>query len=123
MSISHWASSRAAAAYQAAYEEALRLWPTAYRTGFVETPFGRTHLVESGRPDGDPVVLIHAASLSATQWYLQAASLGADHRLLAIAILGDIGLSEQSAPMRTRRDAAEWLATTLEGLHVARAAF
>jgi pimeloyl-ACP methyl ester carboxylesterase len=123
MSISHWASPRAAAAYRAAYDEALRLWPIPYRAGFVETPFGRTHVVGSGRPDGDPVVLIHAASLSATQWYLQAASLGAEHRLFAVDILGDIGLSEQAAPMRTRLDAAGWLAATLDALELERATF
>jgi pimeloyl-ACP methyl ester carboxylesterase len=123
MSISHWASGGAAAAYRAAYEESLTLWPIPYRTRFVETAFGRTHVVESGRPDGDPIVLVHAASLSAVQWHLQAAELAANHRLLALDILGDIGLSEQAAPMRTRPDAAAWLAATLDGLDVEAATF
>ena len=123
MSISHWANGRSAAAYGAAYADSLQLWPIAYRTRFVETPFGRTHVVESGPPEGDPVVLIHAASLSATQWHLQAAQLGASRRVFALDILGDIGLSEQAAPMRTRKDAASWLAATLDGLGVERATF
>jgi pimeloyl-ACP methyl ester carboxylesterase len=123
MSISHWASARAADAYRAAYADSLRLWPIPYRTRCVETSFGRTHVVESGQEDGEPIVLIHAASLSATQWYLQAAELGRDHRLLAIDILGDIGLSEQAAPMRTRSEAAGWLAATLDGLGIERARF
>lgn len=123
MSISHWANGRAAAAYRATYDESLRLWPIPYRTRFVETAFGRTHVVESGRPGGDPIVLVHAASLSAVQWHLQAAELGAEHRLLALDILGDIGLSEQAAPMRTRLDGAAWLAATLDGLDVQAATF
>src|SRR5689334_1566262 len=123
MSISHWASARAAAAYGAAYDDALQLWPIPYRMRFVETPFGSTHVVESGRPDGDSVVLIHAASLSATQWHLQASSLGRDYRLFAIDILGDIGLSEQRAPMRTRAEAADWLAATLDALAIDRGSF
>jgi len=123
MSISHWANGRAAAAYRAAYEESLTLWPIPYRTRFVETAFGRTHVVESGRPDGDPIVLVHAASLSAVQWHLQAAELGANDRLLALDILGDIGLSEQAAPMRTRGEAAAWLAATLDGLEIQAATF
>jgi pimeloyl-ACP methyl ester carboxylesterase len=118
MSISHWADDRAAAAYRSAYARSLELWPTAHRTRLIDTPFGRTHVVESGCPSGNPVVLIHAASLSATQWYLQADHLGVGRHLFAIDILGDIGLSEQTAPMRTREDAADWLAATLDGLDV-----
>jgi pimeloyl-ACP methyl ester carboxylesterase len=119
MSISHWADDRAASAYGAAYARSLELWPTAQRSTFVETPFGRTHVIESGCASGEPVVLIHAASLSATQWYLQAEDLGAGRHLYAIDIMGDIGLSEQTAPIRTREDAADWLAATLAGLGVA----
>jgi pimeloyl-ACP methyl ester carboxylesterase len=116
MSISHWADDHAAATYRAAYARSLELWPTPHRSRFVETPFGRTHVVESGCPTGDPVVLVHAASLSATQWYLQAADLGAGRHLFALDIMGDIGRSEQIAPMHTRDEAAAWLAATLDGL-------
>ena len=123
MSISHWADDRAAAAYRAAYDEALDLWPIPYLAQSVETAFGRIHVVESGPVHADPVVLIHAASLSATQWYLQAADLGTDHRLIAIDILGDIGRSEQAAPIRTREDAAAWLVATLDALDVRAATF
>jgi pimeloyl-ACP methyl ester carboxylesterase len=118
MSISHWADDRAATGYRAAYARSLELWPTAMRRRSIETPFGRTHVIESGCPSGEPVVLIHAASLSATQWYLQAEDLGAGRHLYAIDIMGDIGLSEQAAPMRTRRDAADWLTATLDGLEL-----
>lgn len=118
MSISHWADDRAAAAYRSAYARSLELWPTAHRASFVDTPFGRTHVVESGAQSGKPVVLLHAASLSATQWYLQADGLGAGRHLFAIDIMGDIGLSEQAAPMRTRQDAADWLAATIHALRL-----
>ena len=123
MSISHWASRRAADAYRTAYDDALQLWPIPHRTRFVETPFGLTHVVDSGPSDGNPLVLLHAASLSATQWHLQAAELGSRHHLLAIDIMGDIGRSKQTAEMRTRSDAATWLAAALDGLEIERATF
>jgi hypothetical protein len=62
MSISHRADDHAANAYRAAYAGSLEPWPTAMRRRFVDTPFGQTHVVESGCPSGEPVVLIHAAS-------------------------------------------------------------
>jgi pimeloyl-ACP methyl ester carboxylesterase len=78
---------------------------------------------ESGPSDADPLVLIHAASLSATQWYPQAAELASDHRVLAVDIMGDIGLSTQLRPIHSRVEAARWLAAVLDGLDVSRATF
>ena len=121
--ISHWASPEAKAAYDAAYDASMALWPIPFEHREVEGPFGRTHVVVSGEPSGDPVVLIHAASLSAVQWFPQAASLGAAHRLYAIDIMGDIGRSTQAAPIHSRAAAAAWLSTVLEGLGITRAAF
>ena len=97
------------------------LWPVAHESRSVDTPFGSTHVVASGPPDGEPLVFIHAASLSATQWYLQAGHLGVDHRLYAIDIMGDIGLSTQTRAIRTRAEAAEWLAAVFDGLGLDRA--
>ena len=62
----------------------------------VPTPFGTTYVVTSGIPGGKRFVLVHAAALSATQWYPQAADLGMYHRLYAVDIMGDIGLSTQT---------------------------
>ena len=121
MSCSHWSTARAAEAYRASYASSLELWPIPFESRLVETPFGRTHVIVSGAERGDPVILVHAASLSATQWYLQAQDLGARHPLIAVDIMGDIGLSSQTAPLRTRTDAADWLAAVLDGLAIRQA--
>ena len=121
--ISHWADPDAKVAYDAAYDASMALWPIPFEHRDVDGPFGRTHVVVSGNPTGTPIVLIHAASLSATQWYLQAADLGADHRLYAIDIMGDIGRSTQVAPIHSRAAAAAWLVSVLRGLGLERAAF
>ena len=121
MSRSHWSTDRAAESYRAAYARSLELWPIPFESRLVDTPFGRTHVIVSGASSGEPIMLIHAASLSATQWYAQARDLGAHHPLIAVDIMGDIGLSSQTAPVRTRTDAADWLAAVLEGLAIRRA--
>ena len=121
--VSHWADDAARLRYQAAYRDALELWPIPIESRHVPTPFGPTHVVVSGAADGKPVVLVHAASLTATQWYLQAAELGRDHRLYAVDIMGDIGLSTQVRPIHTRTEAADWLASVLDGLGLDRATF
>jgi pimeloyl-ACP methyl ester carboxylesterase len=122
MGLSHWKDPAARAAYEGAYAASLELWPIPWESRFVRTPFGDTHVIVSGEPDGEPVVMLHAASLTAVQWHLQAEALGRTHRLFAIDIMGDIGLSRQRAEVHTRAQAADWLTTTLDGLELSRAA-
>lgn len=107
--------------YLAAYEASLGMWPIPYASRVIDTPFGATHVIDSGAADGPPLVLLHAASLSATQWAPQAFDLGVRHRLCAVDIMGDIGRSTQRRPIHSRADAAEWLAAVLDGLDVSRA--
>jgi pimeloyl-ACP methyl ester carboxylesterase len=123
MTLSHWTSGSARLEYEAAYEASLALWPIPYHDEFVDTPFGPTHAVISGPTDGPPVILVHAASLSAVQWHAQAAALGQTHRLHAIDIMGDIGLSTQVRSIRTRADASAWLAAVMDGLGLEHATF
>ncbi len=122
MGLSHWKDPAARMAYEGAYAASLELWPIPHESRFVRTPFGDTHVIVSGQPDGEPVVLLHAASLSAVQWYLQAGDLGRTHRLYAVDLMGDIGLSQQRGQIHTRAQAADWLAATLDGLDLRRAA-
>jgi pimeloyl-ACP methyl ester carboxylesterase len=118
MRLSHWVDASHRQAYWQAYDDSLSLWPIPYTTTFVATPQGRAHVVISGNPAGEPVVLLHAASLSAVQWYLQAGDLGRRHRLYAVDIMGDIGRSSQLSPMHSRLDAAAWLAAVLDALKI-----
>jgi pimeloyl-ACP methyl ester carboxylesterase len=122
MSLSHWTNADALQAYQDAYRRSLELWAIPYESVIVATPFGPTHVVVSG-VDGEPIVLVHAASMSATQWYPQTSELGSAYRLYALDIMGDIGLSKQTAPIHSRAEAAAWLAAVLDGLGVGRAVF
>ena len=123
MALSHWSDAGARSKYEAAYRDSLALWPAASESNHVETPFGRTHVLSSGARDGDPLIALHAASLSATQWYPQAVELGARYRLHAVDIMADIGLSTQTRAINDRADAAAWLSSVLDGLGLQQAVF
>jgi hypothetical protein len=45
------------AAYLAAYDAAMRLWPVPYEEVEVSSRFGTTHVVASGPKDAPPLVL------------------------------------------------------------------
>jgi pimeloyl-ACP methyl ester carboxylesterase len=121
--LSHWADDQRRHAYEDAYEASLSLWPVPHERTVVETDYGPTHVVSCGLGGGTPIVLLHAASLSATQWYLQAAALGAGARLHAVDLMADIGLSSQRRALRTRADGAAWLASLLDALSIETAVF
>ncbi len=123
MTVSHWASAAHRSAYWAAYDASLGLWPIPHESQYVETTYGTTHVIVSGRAGGEPILMLHAASLSATQWYLQASDLGVEHSLFAVDIMGDIGRSTQVQPIHSRADAAAWLAEVLDGLGIDGAVF
>jgi pimeloyl-ACP methyl ester carboxylesterase len=123
MGISHWADAAHRDAYWAAYRASVELWPIPQSSVYIETPHGQTHVLVSGTTKDAPVVLLHAASLSATQWYLQAAALGAQFQLYAVDIMGDIGRSTQTQPIHSRADAAAWLSAVMDGLALDSAAF
>lgn len=121
MALSHWATAAAREAYWRAYDDSLSLWPMPSTSSFVDTPQGRTHVLTSGSSAGTPVILLHAASLSAVQWYPQVAELGAHHPLFAIDVMGDIGRSTQTGPMRSRIEAAQWLCAVMDGIGISSA--
>ena len=121
--VSHWAAAAARAKYAQTYDAAMGLWPAPVKRRFVTTPFGEVHCLESGAPESEAVILLPAAALGAIQWYPQAAALGSKYRVLAIDLLGDIGLSTQARPIRSRIDAADWIAAFLDALEIGRAVF
>lgn len=123
--ISHWKDAAARDAFGRAYREAGALWPLPFVDRFVDTPAGRTYVRETAGPRGDapPVVLLHAAGTTSLVFHRQVAALAARHRVLAADIVGDIGLSEQSAPLHTRAHTDAWIEALLDGLGIERASF
>lgn len=121
--LAHWSSPARRETYRRAYVASLGLWPVPFKEREVRTSFGPTHVVVSGVAGGDPVVLLHAASLSATQWHPQVRDLAEAHRVYAVDIMGDIGLSTAQRPVVSRADAAGWLSGVLDGLGLERAVF
>lgn len=106
---------QAQAAYLAAYEAALGLWPVPFEELDIPTRFGSTHLVASGPPSAPPLVLLPGNFASATMWYPNAAILSRNHRLLAVDTLGEPGKSVPSRCPASRADYAVWLSDVLDG--------
>ena len=68
------------AAYLAAYEAAMSLWPNPYEEIEVPTRFGSTHVVTSGPECAPPMVLLHGYFGTLTMWSTNIADFSEDYR-------------------------------------------
>lgn len=102
--------------YFAAYDEAMRLWPVPFEDVAVPSRFGSTHVVVSGPPDGDALVLLHGFMVTAAMWSPNVGDLCRRHRVYAVDTMGQPGKNLPADPMGEPADLVEWLAAVLDGL-------
>src|SRR4051812_20083071 len=118
--------------YRDAYERALAAWPVRPDELDVETRHGTTHVLATGptttatasaTKTGAPIVLLHAVAVASPSWSPNIAALAEHHPVYAIDTIGDVGRTEQTAPVGSAADMASWLddvlaALGLRGVHL-----
>ena len=80
------------------YDAKLAQWPVPHETLFVETEYGKIHVIISGPEEAPPVLLINASALSAWSWIHNVEALSAHYRTFAIDNIGEGGKNEMIAP-------------------------
>ena len=115
-------SSEAEARYFAAYDEALKLWPVQYESKEVDTSFGSTHMLVSGRDDAPPIIFLHGFSAIATEWYGNIPGISGMYRCYALEIPGDVNKSVLTKPFGNRDGCVSWLSEVMSLLHIDKAA-
>lgn len=110
-----------AAAYRAAYEKTLALWPDGIQSFDVQTSFGCTYFNALGDPAAPPLILLHGTGLSSTQWYLNVGALAKRFRVFAPDIPDQAGLSSRDRIIQTRENYELWMTELLNGLGLQRA--
>ena len=108
------------AAFLAAYDAAMELWPVPYEEMDIPSRFGMTHVVASGPKDARPLVLLHGYMATSTMWSPNIADFSKDYRVYAVDVMGQPGKSIPREPIRNAADYAAWLTATLDGLHLDR---
>ena len=110
------------AAFLAAYDAVLRLWPVPYEEIDIPTRFGMTHVVTSGPNDAPPLVLLHGQCGTLTMWAPNIADFSKDHRVYAIDVMGQPSKSipNPDEPIQDAAGLVAWLSETLDGLNLDR---
>lgn len=103
----------------AIYDEALRRWPVPFDAFFVDTRYGRTHVIVSGDPASPPLVMTHPMGVGGFVWSTIIAALSEQRRAYALDTIGDVGKSVLADPDRypkKGRDYSAWLDDVFTGL-------
>jgi pimeloyl-ACP methyl ester carboxylesterase len=90
---------------------------------YVNTRFGRTHLLATGAKDAPPLFLISGVAGCAPLWRRQLESLSPNFRVYALDIPGQPGRSDPNPPSFLNEDYCNWLLDVLDDLDIERAHF
>lgn len=88
---------------------------------YVDTRFGRTHVLVGGPVEGPTLVVLHGALASSAHALRELAPLLKTFRTYAVDILGQSPLSAEVRLSVANNDYGHWLAEVLDGLAIERA--
>lgn len=114
-------SAEGARAVEQGYRELLELWPVPNERLTIPTAAGDTFVVACGPADAPPVLLLHGSMSNAATWMSDAATWSRQHRLYAIDMIGEPGLSAPSRPPLDSDAYVRWLDDVMDGLGLERA--
>ncbi len=106
------------------YSEKMEEWPVPYEDVFVDTSYGKVHVIVSGPEDAPPLLLLHASVVAGWSWKYNVDELSQHYRTYAIDLIGDVGRSEFTSLdhiMKDGQDQAEVYTEITDGLGVEKA--
>ena len=106
------------------YDAKLAEWPVPYESTFLETQYGKIHVIVSGPENAPPVLLINASALSGWSWIYNVQELNEKYRTYAIDNIGEGGKNEMLAPgniPKTGEQIAEFYTEICDLLHIDKA--
>ncbi len=76
------------------YEKQLEEFPVEYKEHYVETEYGKVHVIECGDIRFEPLVMFHAASVGSMSWKDNVYELSSKYHLFLVDTLGEGNKSE-----------------------------
>lgn len=75
------------------YENRMAQWPVPYESLYINTQYGKVHVIISGPEDARPILLLHASAMAGWSWLYNIKGLNKHYRTYAIDTIGDAGRS------------------------------
>ncbi len=117
----HYTSAEGHQRLMAWYDAQLATLAVPYTSHRVDTRYGRTHVIATGKLDAPVVVLLHGINVNAAVWLPQMIALADEYRVIAPDLPGFAGKSSPTRIPYGQNDYANWLADSLDALNINRA--
>lgn len=105
------------------YDTALNLWDVEYTEDYVETDYGKSHLLISGIENGRPLVLLPGLFADATMWYPNVGELSEHYRVYTLDMMNYGGKSEPGGKaIQNIDDYRIWIEQILEHYEIEKVA-
>jgi pimeloyl-ACP methyl ester carboxylesterase len=75
------------------YDAKMAEWPVPYEDVYMDTDYGKVHVIVSGPEDAPPLLLIHASGIAGWSWLYNVGELNKHYRTYAVDSIGDVGKS------------------------------
>lgn len=83
---------------------------------YLNTRFGKTHLIKTGNPDGKPILLFHGGNSTAPYYLKGFLYLKYKHLIYAVDTIGHPGKSDQNVLSAINLEYGEWASDVISGL-------
>jgi pimeloyl-ACP methyl ester carboxylesterase len=90
---------------------------------FIDTRFGKTHVLQSGKKDGQPLIVFHGINAGAPLTLEAIIGLGDTYCLYVIDTIGQVGLSDENRLNIKNNSFALWTKDIMYKLNIATASF
>jgi pimeloyl-ACP methyl ester carboxylesterase len=98
------------------YNSILKMWPVPYESKYINTSYGKTHIITWGKKKNPPLILLHGLGNCALVWIFIARQLADHFYVIAPDTVGDIGLSVPVKSFKNTKDYAEWFFELLNNI-------
>ncbi|GLP96193.1 alpha/beta fold hydrolase [Paraferrimonas sedimenticola] len=105
------------------YDELVDQIEIDFTSEYVDTRFGKTHMLVCGPEDGEPMILVQAVAGSAPLWRNQLPVLAKRFRVYALDTVGQPGRSAPNPPSYFNNDYLNWLCDVQDSLGLKKSHF
>lgn len=91
--------------YCLCYEKSLDMFEMEYKSLYLPTSFGETHVLCFGDSSKQPLLLLHGMTMSSTMWYPNIKQLTQERCVYAVDVMGDFGKSKPTAVIKNKQAA------------------
>lgn len=98
------------------YDKQLGRLTIPFKESFINTSFGNTHIVETGKFDGIPLLVFHGGNATTAYNLLACDFLSNDFHIYAVDTIGHPGKSDENSLSPNNYDYGKWASEVISGL-------